>query len=302
MTFRHRCFAGLAVAAMVASWGCGAKEKNDAAKGSTAKKTTNAILVEGSDTMVNLAQAWAETYHKEHPEISVPVLGGGSGVGIASLIDGKCDLANASRKMSDKEIKKATDNRGAEPVEHIVGYDALAIYVHKDNPLASISMEQLAEIYGKGGELTEWSQLGVAADAKIAGKIIRVSRQSSSGTYVFFREHILGTKRDYKQGSIDENGSKDVVALVSKTPSAIGYSGMGYKTDDVKTLTVSAKTGGPAVAPTLENAKAGTYPITRPLQIYSVGPPTGIIKDYLDWIKLPAGQKVVVEMGYVPVQ
>ena len=256
------------------------------------------LRVEGSDTMVNLAQAWAEKYHQKHPDVSVQVLGGGSGVGIASLIDGNCDLANASREIEPKEIARVKARRGVEPKTHVVGHDALAVYVHKDNPLDSISIEELAEIYGEGGRFTRWSQLGV----KMPGDdtIVRVSRQNSSGTYAYFREAILGKGRDYKLGSIDQSGSKDVVALVSRTPNAIGYSGMGYATPEVKMLKVSKRKGEPGVAPTVENAKKGAYPITRALYIYTAGEPSGLAKEHLDWILSPEGQKVVVELGYVP--
>ncbi len=260
------------------------------------------IRVEGSDTMVNIAQAWAEQYHKIHPDISVQVLGGGSGVGIASLIDGNCDLANTSRKMKEPEIQKAKDHRGADPKEIIVGYDALAIFVHKDNPLDSISIPELAKIYGENPSITKWAQLGVKRPGLSEKDVIRVSRQSSSGTYTFFRDAVLGKKKDFGLGSIDQSGSKDVVALVSRTPSAIGYSGMGYDMPGVKMLCVSKKTGEPGIAPTVENAKKNLYPITRPLQIYVLGEPVGPVKQYLDWILSPEGQKVVLDLGYVPVK
>jgi phosphate transport system substrate-binding protein len=281
----------LFIAAAPLALGCGGKRSAEAA-----------IRNEGSDTMVNLAQAWAEEYHRVAPGVSVQVLGGGSGVGIASLIDGNCDLANTSRKMKPDEIKAALEHRGHEPKEFIVGYDALAIYVHKRNPLESISIEELAELYGEGGHITRWSQLGVPPDALGTDQIIRVNRQSSSGTYVYFREAILGKHRDLALGSVDANGSKDAVSLVSRTPAAIGYSGMGYATDEVKLLKVSRKRGRPGVAPTVENARRGLYPITRPLQIYSIGEPEGEVKKYLDWIHSSAGQKVVLQLGYVPLE
>ena len=203
------------------------------------------IRVEGSDTMVNIAQAWAERYHQLHPEVRVQVLGGGSGVGIASLIDGNCDLANSSRTMKGDEIEKATAKHGVKPKGTIVGYDALALYVHKDNPLDTISLEQLAEIYGWDGRITRWSQLGVDLGSPRRDTIVRVSRQAGCGTYSYFREAVLGKRknREYKLGSVDQSGSKAVVALVSKTPSAIGYSGMGYATPDVKMLNVSRRDG-----------------------------------------------------------
>lgn len=263
-------------------------------------ETSPAIRVEGSDTMVNVAQAWAEDYHRGHPHISVQVLGGGSGVGIASLIDGNCDLANSSRRMKDQEIQKATRSRGQAPKEFIVGYDALAVYVHRDLPLDSISLEQLAEIFGEGGTFDHWRQLGVDASSKRFTRIVRVNRQNSSGTYVYFREAVMGKKRDYRLGSIDQSGSKDVVALISRTPCAIGYSGMGYQQAGTKMLRISRRRGEPGVAPTVENARNGSYPITRPLLVYSIGEPQDMVKEFLDWILSPPGQKVVRAVGFVP--
>jgi phosphate transport system substrate-binding protein len=182
----------------------------------------------------------------------------------------------------------------------VVGYDALALYVHKDNPMDSISTEELAEIYGDGGKIVNWSQLGVKVPGK--GEIARVGRQNSSGTYAYFREHVLGKGKDYKDGAAALSGSKDVVAMVSHTPNAIGYSGMGYATPEVKMLKVSKHKGEPGIEPTVANAKKGTYPITRSLMIYSAGEPAGPLKAYLDWILSPEGQEVVVKLGYVPVK
>jgi len=257
---------------------------------------------EGSDTMVNLAQAWAEQYHRVHPNVFVHVLGGGSGVGIASLIDGNCDLANTSRKMKKDEIEAVRSRRGAEPREIIVGYDALAIFVHKTNPLDSISIEELADLYGEDGQTTRWTQLGVPEGALRSDSIIRINRQSGSGTYVYFREAVLGKGKDLKLASVDANGSKDAVSLVSRTPSAIGYSGMGYATHEVKTLKISRRRGEPGAEPTGEHARSGSYPITRPLQIYVVGEPAGDVKAYLDWILSKEGQAIVLQLGYVPVK
>jgi phosphate transport system substrate-binding protein len=254
----------------------------------------------GSDTMVNLAQAWAEIYAQKQPGVSVQVAGGGSGVGIAGLIDGFVDIAAASRKMSDKEIARAKQNHGVEPTEFIVGLDAMAVYVHKDNPLNAISIEELAEIYGDGGKIEKWSQLGIENKACDSDEIVRVSRQNNSGTYVYFREAVVGEGRDFKLGSVDQNGSKDVVALVGKTGCSIGYSGMAYATPEVKMLNISKKKGGEAVAPTSENAANSTYPIARPLFLYTNGKPSGPVKEYIDWILSAEGQKTVADVGYVP--
>lgn len=257
------------------------------------------IQAKGSDTMVNLAQAWAEEYAKVNPAVEVEVSGGGSGVGIAALTKGTIDIANASRNMKPDEIEQARRNTGKAPKEFVVGYDALAIYVHKDNPLQEITVEQLAAIYGEGGRITKWSDLGVTVPGCEDAQIIRVSRQSSSGTYEFFREHVLN-KQDFKLGSRDMNGSKEVVELVASTPCAIGYSGMGYATDAVKMLKVASKPGAPAVEPNLANALSHSYPIARSLLLYTLGEPEGAVAAYIDWILSDAGQKIVEATGYVP--
>jgi phosphate transport system substrate-binding protein len=257
------------------------------------------IQNKGSDTMVNVAQAWAEEYKKVAPNIEVEVSGGGSGTGIAALIRGTVDIASASRNMRPGEIEQAKRNTGKEPKEFVVGYDALAIYVHKDNPLNEITVAQLAEIFAEGGKLTRWSDLGVRIPGARSDEIIRVSRQSSSGTYEFFREHVL-QKKDFKLGSRDMNGSKEVVELVGSTPTAIGYSGMGYATPAVKMLRVAQRAGEPAYPPTVENALKNTYPIARSLLVYTLGEPQGEVKKYIDWIRTDAGQKVLEQSGYVP--
>jgi phosphate transport system substrate-binding protein len=256
----------------------------------------------GSDTMVNLAQAWAEEYALVKPDVSVEVSGGGSGTGIAALINGTVDIANCSRKMETMEMERAKANTGKEPQEFLVGYDALAIFIHKDNPLEEISMQQLAEIYGEKGQITRWSQLGVQMPNAAPDEIIIVSRQSNSGTYHYFREAVLGKNRDFRLGSIDMHGSKDVVELVSRTPSAIGYSGMGYATSRVKMIKIKKQAGDPSYAPTVENTLTGLYPISRPLYLYTLGQPIGHIREYLDWILAEEGQKIVALTGYVPLK
>jgi phosphate transport system substrate-binding protein len=260
------------------------------------------IKLTGSDTMVNLAQAWAETFPESHPDIFVQIKGGGTGVGIAALCAGKIQVATASRPIKPKEIALAqANNDGKTPREFIVGRDALAIYVHKRNPLETISLGQLAEVYGEGGKITTWQQLGVDNPQCRGGQIIRVARQNSSGTYAYFRDAVLGKGREYKQGATSQSGSSDVVGLISSTPCAIGYSGMGYNSDDVKVLKVSKKEGQPGVEPTLETTLDNTYPISRPLYIYTLGDPQGAVREFVQWILSPDGQKIVQEKGYVPV-
>jgi len=259
------------------------------------------IRITGSDTMVNLAQAWAEAYQGEKPDVSCQVRGGGSGVGIAALIGGKVDIAPASRRMSEEEMKQAEEKTGKRPKEIIVGSDALAIYVHKNSPLDAISIEELAGVYGEGGKIEKWQQLGVDDPACPSGEIIRVSRQNNSGTYVYFRDAVLGKEGQYKQGTTALSGSSDVVDLVGNTPCAMGYSGMGYfDAAKVKMLKVGKKKGDAAVAPTLETALDGSYPIARPLYIYTLGEPTGATAEFIDWILSLQGQQIVKDVGYVP--
>jgi phosphate transport system substrate-binding protein len=203
--------------------------------------------------------------------------------------------------MNDSEKEQAKRNTGKEPVEWVVGYDALAVYVHKKNPVEVLTLEQLASIYEEGGPVDKWSQVNI--DIKSVGgndEIVRVSRQNSSGTYFYFREVVLGNK-DYKPGSRDMSGSKDVVELVGKTIGAIGYSGMGYVTDAVKFVKLSAGEGKAAYEPSLENVAASRYPLARPLRMYTLGQPQGASKEYIEWILSPAGQEIVAKSGYIPV-
>ena len=270
--------------------------------GSGNQPTQTIIKNKGSDTMVNLAQAWAEVYSGISDTISVEVSGGGSGTGVAALINGTVDIANCSRQVKEKEKQQAIDNTGKEPIEYIVGYDALAVYVHKDNPIGQITIPQLAEIYGEEGTITKWDDLGVANSGCSSDKIIRISRQSNSGTYFYFREALLGKERDFELGSLDLHGSKDVVEVVGRTHCAIGYSGMGYATDHVKMLKVGTGPDAPYYSPNLKNVLAKSYPIARPLYMYSLGEPTGAAKQYLDWILSAEGQQIVQELGFVPLQ
>jgi phosphate transport system substrate-binding protein len=292
MPFRATIVA-LSAACLLGALGCSSRVGVD--------DTFATVRVTGSDTMVNVAQAWAEAYHKVHPEISIPVKGGGSGVGIADLCAGKIEIATASRAMQPDEIERAKTNTGKTPKQIIAGRDALAIYVNKQNPIDSISIEQLAEIYGEGGTTTRWEQLGVDNAACPSGKIVRISRQNSSGTFAYFREAVLGKKRDYKQGYTAQSGSSSLVELVTMTPCAIGYSGMGYRTEKVKVLTVSKAQGEPAIEPTLASAQDGTYPIARPLYLYTLGEPSGAVQEFVQWILSDEGQRIVEEQGYVPV-
>jgi len=254
----------------------------------------------GSDTLVNVAQAWAEAYGAVNSNLAVAVSGGGSGTGFSALINGTVDLANASRKIRESEMELARA-RGFDPVEHLVGYDALAVYLHADNPINEFSFGQLAAIYGEGGEFDSWSELGVTVPGCSSGEIVRVSRQNNSGTYVYFQETVL-VEDPFKLGSRDMHGSKDVVDLVEHTPCAIGYSGLAYATEHVKMPCVSTEEGVPCVAPSMETALDRSYPISRPLFMYTSGEPEGATKEYLDWILSDEGQCILVGKGYAPVR
>jgi phosphate transport system substrate-binding protein len=289
-----RPFLALAMALVASACGGGGGGQQ------AAKPTRTVIQNKGSDTMVNVAQVWAEEYRKAAPDVEVEVSGGGSGVGIAALMKGAVDIANASRDLKPAEAEQAEKNTGKKPVGFTVGFDALAVYVHKDNPLSEITLEQLTDLYAEGGRTTRWSELGVKIPGVSDDTIVRVSRQSSSGTYEFFREHALGN-RDFRMGSRDLNGSKEVVELVGGTLTAIGYSGMGYATPAVKMVRVISKPGSPAIAPTVAAVHDKTYPLARSLHVYTLGEPQGAVKQYIDWILSDAGQKVVEDAGYVPV-
>jgi phosphate transport system substrate-binding protein len=258
------------------------------------------IRIIGSDTMVNLLQAWAEQYKHAAPEVVVQVAGGGSGVGIAGLIDGTLDLAAASREIRGAERDRVSSIFGAAPTELTVALDALAIYVHRANPAERISIDDLAEIYGEHGNLLRWSQLGVRHPGCAADTIIRVGRQNNSGTYAYFRQVVLGPGREYKLSSIDQSGSKDVVALVSRTPCAIGYSGLAYAIPEVKPLRVATRRTGIAVVASQASVMDASYPLARPLYLYTATPPAPHVGAFLGWVLGSDGQAIVSELGFVP--
>lgn len=287
--------AGLSLALLTS--GCG--KSDSSSSGPAAAKQTIANI--GSDTMVNLAAAWAEAYGAVDKTVLIEVNGGGSGVGLKGLINGTCELANSSRHVEDKEKEEIKSKRNTEVKEFTIAFDALSIYVHKDNPLNEITLEQLAEIYRADGKITKWSELGVTSIPGAKGdELVRVSRQNNSGTYEYFKETVVGKKNEFKLGSLDMNGSKDVVELIGKTPNAIGYSGMGYHTPAVKMLKVARKKGDPFVAPSVATTHDHTYPIARPMFFYTAGAPAPHVQKYIDWVLSDAGQKIVADTGYVP--
>ncbi len=269
----------------------------------TACGDPNAIEIQnlGSDTMLEVAGAWAEAYHKAHGEVVISVSGGGSGTGVAALISGDVDIANCSRDLKAKEIEDAKAH-GHNPVRHHVGYDGIALYVHKDNPISALTLEQLADMFGAGGKISKWSDLGVDLGDPQADPIALVSRQNNSGTYEYFREAVLGGESGrFKAECNNLNGSKDVVDFCAKTKSAIGYSGLAYASDEVRIVPIVGKTGV-AVIPSIDSVLDGSYPIARPLMMYTIGEPIGPVKHYLDWIKSDDGQRVLKSQHYPPLR
>jgi phosphate transport system substrate-binding protein len=260
----------------------------------TDKKT---IEDTGSDTIVNLALAWAEAYQKIKPDIRISVSGGGSGTGLAALINGTTDIANASRKIKAEEKTDAEKN-GIEPHEIEIARDAIAVIVHPENPVQHLTLQQISDIYS--GKITNWKEVG--GDDR---PIVLLSRESNSGTHVFFLEQVvrLGDSKNKTLFSTDTlllPSSEGIIAEVRQNPNAIGYDGLGYITPDVKTLAVAAKPDGEFVKPSADSVNNGKYPIARPLFMYTRGEPAGAIKQYLDWILSPAGQQIVAQLGFVP--
>ena len=266
--------------------------------GSDSRGGRAVIQNKGSDTLVNVAQAWAENYRVVNPTVAVAVTGGGSGTGISAMINGTVDIANASRAMRESELDEALA-RGIDPIEHVVGFDALAVFLHPDNPIDAISTGQLSQIYAEGGAYETWSQLGVSVPGCSSDEIVRVSRQNNSGTYTYFQEAVLASA-EFKLGSRDMNGSSEVVDLVANTPCAIGYSGLAYATEEVEMPCISSTEGGDCVSPSVESAIDGTYPIARPLLMYTAGEPSGMIKEYMDWIFTEEAQCIILDKGYAP--
>ena len=203
--------------------------------------------------------------------------------------------------MRPAERQRASVRHHGEPTEFIVALDALAVYVHKDNPLESISIEELAEIYGEHGSIINWTQLGVHNVWCPSDTVIRIGRQNNSGTFAYFRDVVLGSAREYKMGSIDQNGSKDVVALMAKTPCAMGYSGIAFATAGVKVLKIAPRTGEPAIVPAEDTVLNGSYPLARPLYFYAAAEPAAAVREFLEWVRGPDGQRIARELGLIPV-
>jgi phosphate transport system substrate-binding protein len=262
-----------------------------AGSASAAAPEKSNITLKGSDTMVILGQRWAEAYMKANPGITVQVTGGGSGTGIAALINGSTDICESSRPMKDKEKEEVQAKRGAPAVEIPVALDALAIYVNSKSPLQEISIPALSKIYL--GELKDWKDVGGKPHS-----IVLYGRENNSGTYGYFKEHVLGNK-DFAASTQTLAGTSAVANAVKGDEFGIGYGGIAYL-EGVKALKVKKDDASPAVAPSLETAQSGTYPISRFLYFYTAGEPKGAIQKFVEWTKGPEGQKVIGDVGYYP--
>jgi phosphate transport system substrate-binding protein len=263
------------------------------------EQSLETIENKGSDTMVNLALAWAERYQENHPEIEIAVTGGGSGTGIAALINNSVDIANASRAIKEEEIADAK-KEGVNPVEFIVARDAIGIIVHPDNPVSQLTLLQLSDIYS--GKIENWKELG-GEDRPI----VRLSRESNSGTHVYFLEQVvrLGEKDNktlFSEDTLLLPSSEGIISEVRQNPNAIGYDGLGYIPEDLKIIAVAKKPGDPYVLPSIATVNDKSYPIARDLYMYTPNQPSGSVKDYIDWILAKEAQAIVAEQGFVPIK
>jgi phosphate transport system substrate-binding protein len=257
--------------------------------GGGADKTS--ITLKGSDTMVILGQRWAETYMKLNPGVTIQVTGGGSGTGVAALINGTTDICESSRPMKDKEKEETQTKRGAPAVETKVALDALAVYVNDKSPMTEISVPALRQIYL--GETKNWKAVGGPDHA-----IVLYGRENNSGTYSYFKEHVLENK-DFAPATQTLAGTSAVVNAVKGDVNGIGYGGIAYL-EGIRALKVKKDDPSPAIAPTLETTQNGTYPISRFLYFYTAGPATGTTKKFIDWTVSAEGQKVIGDVGYYP--
>jgi phosphate transport system substrate-binding protein len=266
-----------------------ASSSSNAAPAPPAEKTV--LTLKGSDTMVILGQRWAETYMNANPGVSVQVTGGGSGTGIAALINGTTDICEASRPMKDKEKDDTLAKRGAPAVEIKVALDALAVYVNEKNPIKEISIPALAKLYT--GDTTSWKDVGGSNHA-----VVLYGRENNSGTYGYFKEHVLENK-DFAASVQTLAGTSAVAAAVKGDANGIGYGGIAYL-EGIRALKVKKDDKSDAIMPSLETAQSGTYPIARFLYFYTAGDPTGLAKRFVDWVKSDDGQKIISLVGYYP--
>jgi len=266
---------------------------------SAISSTKNSLQIKGSDTMVNLVQAWAEEYMRRHPDVLVAVTGGGSGTGIAALLTNTCDIAISSRLIKEKEIQQAKSNN-IEPIEFKVALDGLAVVVSPKNPISQLTVDQLADIFS--GKIKNWKEIG-GNDLPI----VLLSREVNSGTHVYFKEHVLQrgdtkTKIEFDEGALLMPSSQAIADEIAYNPNAVGYYGMGYSNPNQKILAIAKDKGSPYVLPTIESIVKGEYYISRPLLMYTDGQPGGSIKNFIDFILSEEGQQIVRQIDFVPVK
>ena len=280
---------------LLSACGGGGESSDSSDSGASAQR---AIQNKGSDTLVNVALAWAETYREVEPDVSIAVTGGGSGTGIAALINGTVDVANASRAMKDKEIEEAQAN-GIDPIEYTVAIDALAIITNLDNPVGELTIQELSDIYT--GRITNWEEVG-GNDAPV----ILLSRETNSGTHVYFLEEVVrrGEKENtdiFAPQTLLMPSSVGITSEVRRNPNAIGYDGLGYvDAEHEKIISIASGSDSDYMAPSVESASTGDYPLARNLYMYTAGEPTGALADYLGWILGAEGQEIVSKLGFVP--
>ena len=265
---------------------------------SSNKSRLNTITNRGSDTMVNLALAWAEAYAKEFPQVEISVSGGGSGTGITALTNNTVDIANVSRAMTPAEIKTAQGN-GVDPKQFIVARDAIGVIVNPSNPVAHLSLQEVSDIFS--GKINNWRDVG-GEDRPI----VRVSREVNSGTHVFFLQSVIqlgnpNNKTIFAADTMLLPSSEGIISEVNQNPNAIGYDGLGYITSEVKVLGLAADPAGPFIIPSSKTVLDHSYAISRDLYMYTNGEPTGQIKAYLDWILTPEAQQIVANLGFIPI-
>jgi phosphate transport system substrate-binding protein len=272
------------LAGTLAWTGCGRKD-------STNKKS---VTIKGSDTMVQLMGSWAEGFKKANPGIDISVTGGGSGTGVAALMNGTTDICASSREMQEKEKQQAKEKNIA-PKEYVVARDGLAVFVHPDNPVKELTMEQVKKIYT--GAYKNWKEIGGPDQT-----ITVLSRENNSGTYVFFQEHVLN-KEDYTKDARLMTSTSAITQSVSDDKWSIGYGGIAYAlAAKVRIVNIKKDANAPAVTPSDETVLNGSYPIARPLLLYFNGEPKDQLKAFLDYCLSPEGQKVVKEIGYITVK
>lgn len=279
---------------------CGRGNDNSAGRaGNQGAGFSGSLQIKGSDTMVNLGQAWAEEFMKKHPSAGIAVTGGGSGTGLSSLISNTCDICMSSRNIKEKEISLA-NQKGVNPYEIKAAMDGLAVIVNPKNPVSNLTIDQLAGIFT--GRITNWKDVGGNNAA-----IVVLSREVNSGTHVYFKEHVLrkgdpNGKEEFEPGALLLSSSQAIADEIAGNTDAIGYYGMGYISGKQKPVHVAKDEQSEYVAPTIENVVNGKYPISRPLLLYVNGQPGGLVKEFVDFALSEEGQRIVLKTDFVPVK